>query len=352
MTMPSAKLETCNHAQDSRCKGRICPHREPHAHSWQCSPRPCAWLPSDSIVCKPPALDLDLVIVNAGAAADYDWPLPADVRRQTTVVEIDAATGSNSKAEYRRRVVIPYVIAGTCGRVTFRRNTFAGSASILPPDERLVKQYGVERYYTPALRTAEDAHVLSECLSQESIGHVDFLKTDLEGLDLAVITETLTRYKPSVILCELRFQPFYQGEPDFAEAAGFLQRSGYELLDFAHLERWKYAVAGSLWQYHGRAVWADCLWIRKPNELTARERAAQIIVLAMLGYRNYARQLYEPDTIYFDTDTQTLLRYMLRFRFPPLRDWPLIVRRWLRPVELFAKQVVYGYSRHVSLRKG
>src|SRR5439155_5309824 len=139
------------------------------------------------------------------------------------------------------RSVLREPINGSAGTYQFRRNTFCGTCSLLMPCEGVVTGYGMERYCREIETLEVHCETLPHVLQANGISQIDFLKTALEGLDFEIIRSC--RYQLGAILCiqcELRFKPFYEGEPYFHEVAGFLASYGYEVLDITHIDRWKY----------------------------------------------------------------------------------------------------------------
>jgi FkbM family methyltransferase len=234
------------------------------------------------------------VIVNLGAASDVDYDIPARFRRAVTLVEIDATAPSRSKATYHQRHTLDSVIAGDAGTRVFRQRRFAECSSLLTPRPELIAMYGLERYYEVVDEREVSCRTLPEVLAERGIPTLDFLKTDLEGLDFEVIRscETLLP-RVLAIQCELRFQPFYVGEPFMHEVTTFLQERGFELIGLTPAF-WR--PRGPHWGKHwdGRVVYADCLFMRNPETVTTSlSQAKQVLLGSMAGRRGYAAYLLE-----------------------------------------------------------
>jgi hypothetical protein len=230
----------------------------------------------------------------------------------------------------------------------FYENTFTGSSSLLEADTVLVCEYGLERYYRVMASGLKECTTLPALLQANGLDHVDFLKTDLEGADYEVLRscESLPM-APLLIQSELRYQPFYKGEPRASAVMEYLHGRGYEVLSVLHTDYWTYRAPHRFWRTRGRAVWSDFLFVRSPEviEKTSPDPVSdlvrQIVFLAMLGQFNYADHLMQrlpgrmPDTWVRE------LRRMLAPSFAQLtgyvfRGW----RRRIRPLELTARHVV------------
>jgi hypothetical protein len=234
------------------------------------------------------------VVVNLGAASDVDYDLPPSFRGAVTLVEVDATAPSHSKATYHQRHTLDSVIAGDPSTRVFRRRRFAQCSSLLTPRPELITMYGLERYYELVDAREVNCRTLPDVLAERGISALDFLKTDLEGVDFEVIRSCETLL-PGVlaIQCELRFQPFYVGEPHFHEVAAYLHERGFELIGLTPAS-WK--PRASHWEKHrdGRVVYADCLFMRNPETVTTSlSQAKQVMLGSMVGRRCYAGYLLE-----------------------------------------------------------
>ena len=221
------------------------------------------------------ALKGDFTAVNLGCIGDMDYQLPQHLIQALTLVEVDAEGSSVTKAPYHRKVTLREPISGTAGRRTFRRNSFAGTCSLLEPQDGMVAAYGMERYCQLLDRIELDCKTLPDLLRAEGVRGMDFLKTDLEGLDYEIIRSCQEHLGRILCLqCELRFRPFYQGEPYFHEVINYLVGFGYEVMDILHIDRWKYKTNHWEFQVEGHAVWGDFLFFLQPQRLEKTFAAA------------------------------------------------------------------------------
>ncbi len=232
------------------------------------------------------------VVVNLGSAGDRDYALPPAIRAATTLVEIDAGKASRSRGAYAAKHSLQSAVAGTEGTRTFIQRAYGLCSSLLEPRRELIERYGLERYFEIVSASAVECKRLPDLLSDLGIQSIDFLKTDLEGLDFEVI-QSCEAMLPQVlaIQCELRFEPFYIGEPPFHEAASYLSERGFELIALQS-EYWKPRTAHSRQHKDGRLAWADCLFMRKTALVSAPlAQAKQIVIASMAGRRSWAEHL-------------------------------------------------------------
>jgi len=262
----------------------------------------------------------EFVVVNLGAASDRDYDLPAHLRAATTLIEVDAAKSSETATSYFAKHALTSAVAGNTETRTFRLNKFSACSSLLEPRADLIELYGLEKYYEIASSSAVQCNRLPDLLAERNISSIDFLKTDLEGLDFEVI-KSCESLLPGVLAlqCELRFQPFYVGEPFFHEVVAYLADRHFSLIALTP-EYWKPKTPNRKQHKDGRLIWADCLFMRHPDTVTTPlAQAKQVILASMSGRRSYAEYL--------------LGVYKTR-RLP--KEWlpelnPLVVPRSIRP---------------------
>jgi hypothetical protein len=121
----------------------------------------------------------------------------------------------------------------------------AGVSSVLEPNPSLIEKYGLKEMYRIKQKHIVEAVTLAELADRNQVSDWDCIKTDLEGLDFEVIRGLGERIRnTSVVQMELRFEPFYAGEPHFHEVAAWLHERGFEILDIRP-ERWRHLVRES-----------------------------------------------------------------------------------------------------------
>ena len=303
------------------------------------------------------ALKNNFSVVNLGCIGDADFLLPDKFLKLLTVVEVDAEGGAATSDRYHKKITIQKPISGRTGKRVFRRNNFAGTCSLLEPLEGVVEAYGMENYTRLVERVEIECDTLPNLLHGHQIETLDFLKTDIEGLDPEII-QSCAEYlgKTHFIQCELRFSPFYQTEPVFHETVNLLAGHGYQVLDVLHIDRWRYRTPNRHFQVQGHAVWADFLFVLRPDRLAdtfgkslPEAVAKQVILSCMLGKKNYGEHLLKEFANAMPADWVRELEPLTRPAFPGLRPLLSAVRRSLRPVELFLKHQI-GRSEFVSIR--
>jgi hypothetical protein len=233
------------------------------------------------------------VLVNLGAASDSDYELPSELRKALTVVEVDATVPSSSRGPYFAHHVLDAVVADSASRRTFTERRWAQCSSLLEPRAELIEQYGLAHFFEIVETRDVVCQSLPTLLTERKVGAVDFLKTDLEGMDFAVLESCESLLPPVLaIQCELRFQPFYVGEPAAYAVASYLAERGFEGYPL-RTETWKAKTAHRSAHTDGRMVLADWLFVRDSTALTALQRAKLVLILSLVGQRSEAEALLE-----------------------------------------------------------
>ncbi|HEV2813503.1 MAG TPA: FkbM family methyltransferase [Solirubrobacteraceae bacterium] len=239
------------------------------------------------------------VLVNLGAGGDHAADLPVHLRAAATVVEVDAADASVDRSDVHRRVAVRQVVADEPGRRTFRENAYVSCSSLLPPRDDLIARYGLTEYFRPVAEEEVECTTLPAILAEAGIDRLDFLKTDIEGLDTAVLRSSRELLERALVVrSELRFEPFYVGEAPFGDALAYLDELGFELIGLDP-EVWKPATQRAARHRDGRTVWADCVFVRRPELVAATggddpaglPEAKQVLLTAMTGLRSWAEHL-------------------------------------------------------------
>ncbi|NCC50030.1 MAG: hypothetical protein EOM20_02320 [Spartobacteria bacterium] len=243
-----------------------------------------------------------------------------------TWIELDAAnTSERVSADYKRHEFITQAIAESEGKRTFIRRVFPNASSLTMPRGALVKGYGLERHFSEDRRLELEAITLPQLMVQLGLSRIDWLKTDLEGLDGPVLYASKMYLNTALVVqSELRFQPFYEREPSIFEVGVFMQNMGFEMIQL-HTESWKYRTQRSAIMRNGRAAFADAVFFLAPEVIRQRMpeqyQAAiikQILIACHYGYSNYAEYLLEQNTAWMDEKLFSELHILIRPASPTL----------------------------------
>lgn len=236
-----------------------------------------------------------LVIVKLGAGGDDYRSIPPHIRRHVILVCLDAATDSRKNvAGFAQLIRVDKVIAESADQREFITRAWWGSSSLLEADPALVAKYGLENHYSIVRRTEVATMTLREILQANSLQRIDALVTDLEGMDFPVLRSLGDSLRGTLLVqSELRFEPFYQGEPPFHEVAAYMADQAFRLIDLKS-ERWKPVSAIRNRFRDGVATWADCLFLNE-RPLTETERIKRAVLLFIFGQKALAAHLIETE---------------------------------------------------------
>ncbi len=240
----------------------------------------------------------DFVLLDLGSAHSGNLlSASPELASAVTLVEVDPQAPTADGTVCHRRICLPRAVAGTPGPRTFKHRAFPEGSSFLDPRPDLLRDYGLERYFDLVREEEIECETLPGLLAAQGIPRVDLFKTDLEGLDFEVIRSAPDLVRAALVLqCELRFQPFFEGEAEFTEVTGHLRQQGFELI-WIRPQIWKYATPGRDQARAGRLVWADACFFLSPSgvrklDLGWKAFAKQILLAKLLGLENYAEHLY------------------------------------------------------------
>ncbi|MBL7996806.1 FkbM family methyltransferase [bacterium] len=247
------------------------------------------------------ALTGSFVVVNLGSGGDADYDLPSSFLKTITLIEIDAGGNKSATSQrYYRKHLINSVVAGDKSPGEFKIRNYGACSGLREPHQEIIEQYGLQKFY----ETKSSQHVipttLPDILDPLGIDTVDLLKTDLEGLDFEVI-KSCDHLLSNVlaIKCELRFQPFYQGEPHFHEVTQYLHERDFELIGLTP-EYWKPLTENRKTHRDGRVVFADVFFLKRteiirglPGDKKKISAAKQIIAASMSGHKSQAEWLLD-----------------------------------------------------------
>jgi hypothetical protein len=247
------------------------------------------------------ALSGSFVIVNLGAGGDADYNLPSTLLRTITLIEADAGRQPiGTTNQYHKRHTVHDIIAGDNRPRRFTLRKFWGCSSLYEPREELISLYGLEDYFEAESIQDVVPITLSEIMRNYGLGAIDYLKTDLEGADFEVI-KSCEDFLGQIlaIKCELRFQPFYHGEPFFHEVVDYLRLRDFELVGLKPAY-WKPVTAHGKDHRDGRVVFADCLFFksvdavkRMSKEIVSLAAAKQVIIAVMSSKKCYGEWLID-----------------------------------------------------------
>lgn len=236
-------------------------------------------------------LDRTLDMIFLGSIGD-SFQIPGNLEDKVRIFSLDAVDPGEGGDSGHQVVPIAKVVGPKEGPITFIERENVAVSSALLPKQDLIAAYGIEDYYRKAKEHHVDAVTLEQLADEHGVKDFGFIKTDLEGLDFDVLKGFGERVRDTgLIQMELRFEPFYEGEPYFHEVAAYLAERGFEVLDLKP-ERWRANTPHRDRSTRGRIVFVNALFVNRDLEHRAPvDRVRQVIILGLMGYSNFAERL-------------------------------------------------------------
>lgn len=290
-----------------------------------------------------------LNIINLGSTGDLNFLLHPAIKHSSVLVEMDAIGRSEmqekKKREYFKYISLKRVISDVVGEADFYENTFIGSSSLMKPEPYKVLKYGVKPYYTLKEKHTVCTTTINDICTDYHLNYIDFLKTDLEGMDHYILQSIQDIKSVGMIQCEIRFDTMYKGEIEGIETLKWLKDKGFEIITLTP-ENWKYDVVGRRTQKKGRTIFCDVL-LRNTNYNTLFQKYSQLLVFKMLRLENIYKGFlqYEFDNIAIVEGMEEFLDYEESL---PIQNRILNFRKHFRGVEMWLKGLI-DKSTHVAL---
>jgi FkbM family methyltransferase len=140
----------------------------------------------------------------------------------------------NVKAAGTRRKFYPFALGARGEERPFYVAEFSHSSSLFAARE----DFFLRRFPYSTLRTVDTGKMRTVTLDQfaqeHNIGNIDFIKVDVEGAELDVLTGAVGLFERGRILgikTELWLDPKLRGQPSYAELDQFLRSHGFRLFD-------------------------------------------------------------------------------------------------------------------------
>ncbi len=244
----------------------------------------------------------DFVFLDLGASSPSIHPFIKKVQECITLIEIDAIEPDTAVAQkgYHKRIILKKAVSDSAGVMPFYRRNFFHCSSFLEVNESVSKMYGMESISVVEEVIDLECTTVDELLKEEKIERVDFFKTDLEGLDTRILKSAEPVLKTALaVQSELRFQPYFIGEPSFIEACSFLDELGFEII---HIQQtnWKPNTTHRKSFRDGRTVMGDFLFFMKEEKVKeiygddfAHGILKQILIAKSNDLNSYAEYLFE-----------------------------------------------------------
>ena len=243
--------------------------------------------------------DDPIVLIDLGARGGLDedlLPLASSVRSIGFEPDADEAKrlDSAAKGPWLEQRVLPYAIGGVRGPATLHVPREPEGASLRRHNEAMIELFGHEGLHRTLREFPTEVLTLDDLDSEAGINCVDYLKIDIEGAELDVLTGGANLAATAKVMkIECAFIEQRLGQPLASDVIAHLASNGFDLIDIRALQRWRrrplpshpHTVKFAFPYSHGRVAQADLIFARRfKADAPARDVAAAMLILSAIGH--------------------------------------------------------------------
>ncbi len=183
-----------------------------------------------SIFKKKPPILIDL---GAGGDTKTDWNF---IKRFSKIIKIDADKRSISEDyDIEKDQIINKIITPSKKKNIFYYTKSSFCSSILEPNQNELKNWSFNKKFKVLKKKYLETTTISRELNKKKIKYVDWIKFDLQGIDLTIFKSISNKIRSSIIAVE--FEPgiyeFYKNENSPSEIFKFMYKDFFvEEIDF------------------------------------------------------------------------------------------------------------------------
>ena len=178
---------------------------------------------------KPP------ILIDLGAGGDLktDWNF---IKKFSKIIKIDADARSISEDfDQEKDQIINRIIAPSKKKNKFYYTNSSFCSSILEPNQNELKNWSFSKKFRVLKKKYLESTTIDRELNKKKIKYVDWIKFDLQGIDLTIFKSIPNKIKSSIIAVE--FEPgiyeFYKNENSPSEIFKFMYKDFFiEEIDF------------------------------------------------------------------------------------------------------------------------
>ena len=212
----------------------------------------------------------------------------------------DAEECERLNAEARERGLqqrfLPHFVAGTDGPRTFHLTRKPASSSLLEPNRPLYDPFPEAERMDVVDRLEVVTRAFGPLLAAEGV-EVELLKLDVQGVE-AELLDSLDEAQLGGILAvhvEVLLVELYHGQCWFADVDGRLRAAGFDLYELKRYSWRRRTFDSSRHRSRGQIAFADALYLRDPEGLTAEQRRRLAVVAALFRHFDLAHELLADD---------------------------------------------------------
>jgi FkbM family methyltransferase len=242
-----------------------------------------------------------LAVVDVGAL----WGLLPELRPIESLVSAvgfdpDAKECERLNAAARERGLrqrfLPYLVAGTDGRRTLRVTRKQAASSLLEPNRPIYEPYPEAERMDVVDRLEVETRAFGPLLAAQRI-EAELLKLDVQGVEAEILDSLEEGQLRGVIAIhvEVLFAELYRGQCNFADVDTRITGAGFDLYELKRYSWRRRSFDSARYRTRGRIAFADALYFRNPDDLTAEQRRRLAVVAALFRHFDLACELVSYD---------------------------------------------------------
>lgn len=219
-------------------------------------------------------------------------------------VEFARLQGAHSDPRpWRSLRLVPTALSGASGTRTLHIPVAPQSASLLEHDARVGEAYGYQAMFTVDRTADVTTTTLDEALERYAIPSPHYLKLDIEGIELEVLSSAPRAVEAALVVkTEVSFLEMRKRQPLATDVDLFLRDRGFRLVDLVAPTHWRrnshvghpQLDARGVPYSRGELAQGDFLYFKEPDASgpLGLQRTLQAATLAMAhGFFDYAGAL-------------------------------------------------------------
>jgi FkbM family methyltransferase len=222
-----------------------------------------------------------LTLVDVGSAGGIEprWQ-PIAKHLHYVGFEPDSRSDTNSKnvdSVFLSETIYPTALWDSAGSVAVYLCEKPEVSSCYLPNDIFLKRFSNAKRFN----VSEKIYFNAQTLDSLDMSAADFIKIDIQGAELNALqggVNTLTTVFG--IEAEVEFMSLYSKQPLFGELSIFLEKQGFEFIDFTNLCRWDRRERNTL----GQCVFGDALFLKSPEVIMESYRLRVIQLSAVRRY--------------------------------------------------------------------
>jgi FkbM family methyltransferase len=195
----------------------------------------------------------------------------------------------------------PIALAGSKGRSTLHVARLPDSSSLLPNNSALLRRFAMAESLEHVGTTIVETTDLDSFTASRGLSYVDFVKLDVEGVELDVLRGARRALEESVLglSVEVWFQEDHIGRPLFSDIDTHLRGLGFVLFDLRQLSRWQRRTLADEGHQSGlgtgQLMYGNALYLRDVPALLAAGDGPRLPGNALLKLASLAELFCYPD---------------------------------------------------------